>query len=196
MAISKANISFYSRQGLWSLFLMCALPLHIWTIILAFRDFSWVTDRTNSWDAIGVMSYGLVFTFVESIAVFIASTALGILISNKWKEKRRIALSSVLIIVLSLWAMANHLYFLLETSLPSQIIGFFVGFDHPLRALYVVILILVTPTFLVPVYFLLKSEKFFQFIQEGIERLSLLMTLYLFLDLAALAVVLIRNIRG
>jgi len=175
---------------------MCALPLHIWTIILAFRDFSWVTDRTNSWDAIGVMSYGLVFTFVESIAVFIAATALGVLISNKWQEKRRIALSSILIIVLSLWAMANHLYFLLETSLPPQIIGFFVGFDHPLRVLYVVIIILVTPTFLVPAYFLLKSEKFFQFIQEGIERLSLLMTLYLFLDLAALAVVLIRNIRG
>lgn len=195
MATSKANIRFYSRQGLWSLFLMCALPLHIWTIILAFRDFSWVMDRTNSWDAIGVMSYGLVFTFVESIAVFIAATALGVLISNKWQEKRRIALSSILIIVLSLWAMANHLYFLLETSLLPQMIGFFVGFDHPLRVLYVVILILVTPTFLVPVYFLLKSEKFFQFIQESIERLSLLMTLYLFLDLAALAVVLIRNIR-
>ena len=60
----------YTRQGLWSLFLMCAFPLHAWTLILAFRDISWLTDRTNAWDAVGVTSYGLVFAFVESMVLF------------------------------------------------------------------------------------------------------------------------------
>ena len=63
----------YSKQGLWNLFLICAFPLHVWTIILAFRDFSWVTERTNSWDALGVVSYGLIFALIESVAVFLVA---------------------------------------------------------------------------------------------------------------------------
>src|SRR5512141_1446140 len=71
----------YTRQGLWSLFLMCAFPLHVWALILAFRDVSWVTERTNSWDAVGVVAYGLLFTLVESVLVFGIMTLLGFLIS-------------------------------------------------------------------------------------------------------------------
>lgn len=196
MAISNANSKFYSRQGLWSLFLICALPLHIWTFILAFRDFSWVTERTNSWDAIGVMSYGLIFTFVESIVIFAASTILGLLISKKWNEKKRITVSGILIIVLSLWAMINHLYFLNNYSIPPYVIALLAGLNHPLRALYAFSLVLVMPTFLLPIYFILRSEKFFQIMQEIFERLYLLMNIYLFIDLSAVVIILIRNFRG
>lgn len=196
MATSSTNVKFYSQRGLWSLFLICALPLHFWTFILAFRDFSWVTERTNSWDAIGVMSYGLIFTFVEGIAIFAASTILGLLISKKWNEKRRITVSGVLIIVLSLWAMVNHLYFLNNYTVPTNAIAFLAGFNHPLRAIYAFSLLLVTPTFLLPIYFVLRSEKFFQIIQDVFERFYLLMNIYLFIDLAALVIILIRNFRG
>lgn len=196
MAIFNTSGKFYSRRGLWSLFLICALPLHIWTFILAFRDFSWVTERTNSWDAVGVVSYGLVFTFFESLAVFAASTILGLLISKKWDENRRIAVSSVLVIVISLWAMVNDLYFLNNYSLPSYVLAFLGGFGHPLRVLYVFCFLFVTPTFMLPVYFVLRSEKFLQMTRAVVERLSLLMNIYLFIDLAALAIILIRNIRG
>lgn len=172
---------------------MSALPLHIWTFILAFNDFSWVTERTDSWDAIGVIAYGLIFALVESLVIFLAFAILGFLVSKKWEEKRRVALSSILVIVVSLWAIVGHLYFLRGISIPPQVIGFFAGFDHPLRILYVATLLLVIPTFVIPTYLVLVSEKFFRFIQESIERLSLLMTLYLPIDLAALVIVIIRN---
>ena len=68
----------YSRQGLWSLFLTCAFPLHFWTLILVFRDISWLTDRTNAWDAIGVASYGMIFAFTESVVIFLVAALLGI----------------------------------------------------------------------------------------------------------------------
>ena len=67
--MAKLILGRYTRQGLWTLFLMCALPLHIWTLILAFRDLPWLTDRTNAWDAFGVMSYGLIFALVEHPAL-------------------------------------------------------------------------------------------------------------------------------
>lgn len=196
MAISKGNDKFFSRPGLWSLFLICALPLHIWTFILAFRDFSWVTERTNSWDALGVVSYGLIFTFFESIAVFITSVFLGLFISRKWDEKKRLAVSVVLITIISIWAMVNHLYFLNGAPALQNVITFFTKFDHPLRALYVGSFLLVTPTFLFPVYFVFRSEVFFRIVQYLVERLSVLMSLYLVVDLAALAIILIRNLRG
>ena len=196
MATSNVHARFYSGQGLKSLFLMCALPLHIWTFILAFRDFSWVSDRTNSWDSIGVLSYGLVFALIESIAVFIIIVILGLLVSKKWEENRRITLLSLYIIILSIWAMVSHLYFLMEISPPPQIINIIIGFTHPLRSIYAITFSLLASTFLIPSYLILQLKKPYQFIKDGLDRLSLLMTLYLFFDFAALIVILIRNIRG
>ncbi len=194
MATFNATLRFYSRQGLWSLFLMSALPLHIWTFILTFNDFSWVTERTDSWDAVGVMAYGLIFALVESVIIFFAFAILGLLISKKWGEKRRIALLSILVTIVSLWAIAGHIYFFRESSMPPQVIAFFVGFDHPLRVLYSVALLIVVPTILIPTYFVLASDKFFRFVEASIERLSTLMILYLVVDIAAGVILLIRNI--
>ncbi|MBE0684058.1 MAG: hypothetical protein IH589_19320 [Anaerolineales bacterium] len=194
MATFNATLRFYSRQGLWSLFLMSALPLHIWTFILTFNDFSWVTERTDSWDAVGVMAYGLIFALVESVVIFFAFAILGLLISKKWGEKRRIALLSILVTIVSLWAIAGHIYFFRESSMPPQVIAFFVGFDHPLRVLYSVALLIVVPTILSPTYFVLASDKFFRFVEASIERLSTLMILYLVVDIAAGVILLIRNI--
>lgn len=194
MATFNATLRFYSRQGLWSLFLMSALPLHIWTFILTFNDFSWVTERTDSWDAVGVMAYGLIFALVESVVIFFAFAILGLLISKKWGGKRRIALLSILVTIVSLWAIAGHIYFFRESSMPPQVIAFFVGFDHPLRVLYSVTLLIVVPTILIPTYFVLASDKFFRFVEASIERLSTLMILYLVVDIAAGVILLIRNI--
>jgi len=184
----------YSRQGLWSLFLMCAFPLHVWTIILAFRDFSWVTERTNAWDAIGVISYGMVFALIESLAVFLVAVLLGFMVSRKFDEGRRIALLSVLVLITALWAMASQVYFLWGISLPEQMMRFLAQSGHPVRVLYAASLALVLPTVLIPAFLVLKSNKVFNFVRELTERLSLLTMFYLVLDVGGLVIVLIRNL--
>ena len=184
----------YSKQGLWSLFLICAFPLHVWTIILAFRDFSWVTERTNSWDAVGVVSYGLIFTFLESVVIFLVAVLLGFLISKKWNEDRRITLMGLLVLITSLWAMGGYLYFMLQMSLPGETINFLVDQARPLRFLYAVSLALVGLTVAIPAYFVLRSEKFFKGVQGLFERLSLLTLFYLFFDFVGLVIVIVRNV--
>ncbi|MBE7435633.1 MAG: hypothetical protein HS100_17080 [Anaerolineales bacterium] len=190
MAISK----YYSRQGLWTLFLMCALPLHIWTFILAFRDFDWVAARTNSWDAVGVIAYGLLFAFIESAIVFFVVVLLGFFVSNKWGEKRRVGLMSALIIILSLWSIFNQYYFLNELDTPAWLVSLAAATGRPLVTLYAVALAASAISILFPVWFILKSDKVLGFVHESIDRLSILMLLYLFFDAAALVVVLIRNL--
>jgi hypothetical protein len=184
----------YSKQGLWSIFLICAFPLHLWTIILAFRDFSWVSERTNSWDAVGVLSYGLIFAFIESAAVFLVTILLGFLVSKKWEEKRRNTLLGSLVLITSLWAMASYLFFILNMSISGNTIGFLVNLAHPLRFLYAVSLALVGLTVVIPTYFVLRSEKFFKGLQGLFERLSLLTLFYLFFDVVGLVIVVIRNV--
>ena len=188
------NKTWYTRQGLWSLFLICALPIHLWTLILAVKDFSWVSERTNAWDAIGVLSYGMVFAFVESLAVTLAAVLLGFLISRQWEQGRRIALLSTLVLIAALWAMAGQLYFLWGISIPGTILGFLAGTGHPVRVLYAVGLALVTPTVLIPAYLVLESDRVFQAVQEFSGRLALLAGLYLLIDAVCLVILVARNL--
>lgn len=172
---------------------MTALPLHIWTIVLAFRDFDWISARTNSWDAIGVVAYGLIAAILESLIIFSVVTVLGFLVSTKWEEKRRITFMSAMIIVLSLWSIFNQSYFLNTWHLPAWLINLSTQTGRPLVTLYALAILITTASFIIPAYLILRSNKAMEILQEGIERLSLLMTLYLVFDSAALILVLIRN---
>lgn len=184
----------YSKQGLWGLFLICAFPIHVWTIILAFRDFSWVAERTNSWDAVGLVSYGLIFAFIESVLVFLTAVLLGLLVSRKWTEDRRIALVGTLVFITSLWAMVAYLYFMLHITLPGGTILFFASLAHPLRVIYAISLASVIVTVGFPAYLVLRSEKFLHGIRGFFERISTLTLFYLFFDVIGLVIVIIRNI--
>jgi hypothetical protein len=184
----------YSKKGLWSLFLICAFPLHLWTLIFAFRDISWLTERTNLWDAIGVVSYGMIFAFVESVVIFLVLALLGLILPAHWYSDRRIAFLSLLILLTSVWGMISQLLLVWRVPLPIQAIQFLRSSNHPLRMLYAACLAVVTPTILIPVYLFIKSKKSIAFMQDLMERLSLLATFYLFFDFVGLIIVIIRNI--
>ena len=185
---------FYSRQGLWTLFLMSALPIHVWTIILALRDFDWASTRTNSWDAVGIISYGLLFAVLESLVLFIAATILGFFVSGKWEEKKRISLLSAWVIILSLWSIFTQTYFLAEMSPPNWVVAFCIQTGRPLVALYLIALIFSFLLFSIPAFFILRSDKALKITREVIDRLSLLMALYLVMDAAGLVIVIVRNL--
>jgi len=185
---------YYSKQDLWSLFLMCAFPLHLWTLLLAFRDISWVAERTNFGDAIGVVSYGMIFAFLESLLLFIFASLLGILIPQRWGRDKRLAVISMLVFVLAIWAMVPQLYGLQAWSMPDALPAFLGASAHPLRYLYILILAFVVPTVLLPILTIYRSEKTLATILDMMGRVSLLTMFYLLLDFAALIVVIIRNI--
>lgn len=184
----------YSKQGLLTLFLMCSLPLHVWTLILAFRDVSWISERTNFGDALGVISYGLIFAFIESLVVFLFFAALGYFIPAKWSEDKRVSLLSILATVAALWAIFNQAYFVWGFSAPASFIAFFARQSHPLRFLYAFALAAVSLSMITPALFMLRSDKFYTTIQSIMDRLVVLAGFYIFLDFLALIVVVVRNI--
>ena len=145
------------------------------------------------WDAIGVVSYGLVNVFIESLLFFVTITLLGLLVSTRWNENRRVALLSVLALVTALWSIEGQAYFVWGSYLPAQFLRYVASTEHPLRLLYAAALTIVVPTVVIPVYLVLQSDRFLNLVQGFIERISLLTVLYLFLDLLAIIIILIRN---
>ena len=187
------NLKRYSKQGLWSLFLVCAFPLHFWTLTLSIGDMSWAVQRTNLWDAIGLVSYGLIYALAECIIIFCIVTLIGFIVPQHWNVDKRIALLSLLFLLTSLWAIIAQLFFLWNVSLPIPLLKFLSQSDHPLRMVYVGICVVVFPSILLPLILFMKSSKAVSFMKDVIERLSLLSMFYLFLDLIGLTIVLIRN---
>jgi hypothetical protein len=190
LAISK----YYQKKGLWLLFSATAFLIHVWAILLIFQDLSWLAERTNMWDAIGVGAYGLVVALMESVFLFLVAFILGFLVSTKWDPIKRISLMGTLVIIVSIWAILGQLSFMLGWSLPAAWIQTLAHTAHPLRILYLIAMTLVGLTVLLPVYAQLKSDKLSQMTYEFFDRLAMLVVLYLVLDFASIVIIIIRNL--
>ncbi len=184
----------FSKTGLWQLFIATAFPLHVWAIVLILMDLSWIAERTNYWDAIGVASYGLMFALFESLIFFTVLVLIGFVLPKSWKESKRVSLLGTLLLVTAIWAMIGQLYFLLELSFPPRVIQFLVGQEHPLWFLYGGFFLVVAPTVFLAAYFAAYSEKYQKSFLALIDRLSPLMGLYIFLDLVGIVIVIVRNL--
>ncbi len=193
MDISNSEKRFL-KTGLWQLFVATAFPLHVWAIVLILMDLSWVAERTNYWDAIGVASYGLMFALFESLVFFVILVLIGFVLPRKWKEIKCIALLGTLLVVTALWAIIGQLYFLLDLSFPVSLILFLAGQEHPLWILYGGLFLIVAPTVTFAAFAATYSEKYQIVFLALLDRLSPLMGLYIFLDIIGIVIVIIRNL--
>ena len=184
----------YTRQGLWSLFLTCVFPQHLWTLIFAFRDMSWLISRTNLWDAIGNASYAMVYAFLECLAIFCVFTLLGLFTPKHWEVNRRIAFMALLFFIATIWGMISQLLYLWNIWPPLPMMQFIANTGRPLLVTYLISLAVVVPTVALPVFIFMRSKKALPSLLDIMDRLSLLSILYLFLDAIGLVIVLIRNI--
>ncbi|RME08009.1 MAG: hypothetical protein D6803_02405 [Anaerolineae bacterium] len=183
-----------SKSALWSLFLMSAFPTHVWTILLAMQDFSWVSERTNAWDAIGVGAYGLLVALAESVFVFVITLLLNFLLPRRWESDRRLAALTGLIFLAAGAAIANQTYFLLGARVPGWLFAFLLRSGHPLRILVGAAVLMALALTVGLLYQTGRSERFVAGMQTVVDRLGVLMSLYLLLDLGSLMVVVIRNV--
>jgi hypothetical protein len=143
---------------------------------------------------VGVLSYGLLFAFVESVLLFLVAAVLGLIIPRRWEPDRRIAVLSALVLILTLWAMVEQLFFLMNVQVHDAIIDLLVRSGHPLRIMYPAILGIVGASFLLPVWAIWRTSRGARVMGALIDRLGLLAILYLVFDAAALVIVIIRNV--
>jgi hypothetical protein len=174
--------------------MVCAFPVHLWFLLMVFMDFGWVGLRTNIWDAIGLVSYSLFLALIETVFVFLAAVLAGRLLPAGWESQRRLSLLGLLVLVLSAWSIAAKAFGFFGIRVPAGLLDVLASVEHPLRLLWGFVLMMVLLSVVLPVFWMLRKPQASQAVMSFFDRLVLLSSLYIFLDFAGLAVILIRNL--
>ncbi len=188
--------SMYTKGDLLILFLVCAFLQHAWALFLSFRDFDWITERTNQWDAVGNIAYASLIALADTIFLFLIILVMSLLVHKIFSVKTRLAIMSVIVLITSLWFIFEQGFYLIGGNMPQPILDFLVNSSHPYRIFIGVILILVISSFILPIFFILRSEKFTNGTISFLERISLLSGLYLFIDVIGIGIIIYRNVKG
>lgn len=195
--MTQKDISYrrvFSPVFSWKLFLVCAFPLHVWTLLMAFRDFAWVAARTYPWDAVGLVAYALLVALLETTAAFALVGLAGLILPRGWDLNRRLAMLGSMFWVVAAWSILSKIFTALDSPLPPWFFNFLGAFGHPLRILWGLAFALVAVSAVLPAWLILKRTSAVQAISNIFDRISLLSGFYLILDLIGIVIIGIRNI--
>ncbi len=185
----------YTFPALIQLFLVCVFPTHLWALLLSFRDVTWVAERTRAWDAVSLVAYALLFSLLETIVIFFVLLLLDLLLPRLWPIQQRVIFIGTMFLILAVWGVISQLYFIsAEPPIPTAAIGFLVRAGHPWRIVWAVLLPVVVLSFAWPAYWVIRSQKTRAAIKSFFDRLTVLSSVYLFLDVIGIVIVAIRNI--
>ena len=185
----------FDRSDWFKLFLVCAFPLHLWTILMVFRDVNWVAERTTSWDAVGFSGYALFYTLIESLLLFGFIALLGFIIPKNWNLTLRFVVLSLVAFILAGWSIMEQLILIVFWGWLRHLADTLTFlFTSPWSA-YVIFAGLIVISVTVPLLLLRKYPGLQEKVYSVLERLTLLSGLYLFIDVIGMVIILIRNIK-
>ena len=192
----KTTDSKFNRSDWFRLFLICAFPLHLWTILMVFRDVNWVAERTTSWDALGFSGYALFYTLIESVMLFGFVSLLSLLVPKMWNKTLRFSTLSLVAFALAGWSIMEQLILIVFWGRLQRLAASLTFLAKTPWTSQLIFVLLIVISFTIPLLLLRKNRA----IQEGffsiLQRLTLLSGLYIFLDTIGIVLIIYRNITG
>lgn len=179
--------------GLWQIFVGTAFPIHIWAIILLLRDIAWVAERTNYWDAAGVVGYGLVFSLVESLLIWIVLVLIGSLMTRGWPTNKRVSLLTILFLLSIIWIIIGQFMVTIELPIYLKLSNYLFSRQNPGEYFYGCLILIISPSVLLSAFIAAYSQRFQIGFLAVLDRITPLMILYLGLDGLGLMTIIIRN---
>lgn len=186
----------FDRSDWFKLFLVCAFPLHLWTILMVFRDVNWVAERTTSWDAVGFSGYALFYTLIESLLLFGFTALLGLIIPKNWNLTLRFEVLSLVAFILAGWSIMEQLILIVFWGWLRHLANTITFLITQPWSAYVIFAGLIVISVTVPLLLLRKYKGLQIKVYSVLERLTLLSGLYLFLDFIGIIIIIIRNIKA
>lgn len=189
----------YSLKRILQIFLACAFPIHVWSLLMVLQDVAWIADRTQVIDAFSYAAYSLLFALVESMVVFLILMILSPLAYSYWKKDEMAAAMISLYYVVVLWAVALQIYYYYKEKIPELddviVNKFFIGGALITQwMLMIVLFLLVIASVILPVVMLQRWHRFAPAMNEFISRVTVLTSFYLVFDLFGICLILIRNL--
>lgn len=187
------------KENLSSLFLACVFPIHLWSLVIVFRNIENVITRsTNFFDGLGYASYSLLLALFESVLLFMLLWLLSALFPKRWPQEARLLQLVWLAWVMPAWAALAQLYQYWFYPWQQKLIDHFFLWLTYRRAFNPIVLVLILLLIVVsvawPLLLLLKNKRFMQILHKLIERVKILSYFYLVLDAMALLLVIFRNV--
>lgn len=180
------------RQQIWTLFLICSVPVNLWSILLLLRDYDWVLEQFSFDVYLGYAGYALVGALLESVILAGVLFLLGILVSPNWGADTRKVVLIVSLGVVTLWAVAGQVYFLLLESPPGWMAWILLRMPYHRNEAMIALWGLVISSAVLPIFFVLKGSRLKTRILAFTDRLMVLARFYLALDGLALIWVIFR----
>ncbi len=190
----KVTSQHFKAGDRFKLFLVCAFPLHVWTILMALRDVSWVAERTTPWDSLGFSAYALLYTLAESLLLFVFILLLSLLIPKNWPITLRFTALSLLAFALAGWSIIEQLILVLGYDSLVRWLSPLTFLHHSPGIGQAITALIVAVSVAVPLLLLRRYEKMQNGFFALLDRLTMLSGLYLFLDLLAIFLIVYRNL--
>lgn len=190
----------YPLQALYRLFAICAFPIHAWAILMILNDVGWIEVRLELFDTIGYAAYVLLFSLAESLLIFIFVLALSLPGSLVWPREKLHALSGGLYLNAALAGFITQVYLFykeIHPNLDKQILKS-LPFSDRLDQILILLaagLVVFVPV-LVQAYYVPRSEKFTTWMNDMLEKIVILSSVYLGLDVLAILLIIARNLFG
>ena len=161
---------------------------------MVLRDITWVAERTNAWDAVGLVAYALVFALLESLVVFIGAFILTWLAPRRWSGDVLLVRMALFVLTFEIWAIISQLLSTFSPGLPLSTAQSLANFQPTLSIIYIFAGVLVALSLIIPLFLLTRYPRFERSFLELTDRLVTLTVLYLVLDFVAILVLIARNI--
>jgi hypothetical protein len=190
------------RPYLFKLFIIIALPIHIWSIFQTFNNAAWVASRTRWWDALGYGAYAQMYALIESFLIFLVAVPFFFMLKkNRTSDKALAVIAFTYLAIVALWVfraiMINRTAD--EFFLDSYINHLADEGKWRKRYRYGAVLLasgLLGLPVVLAAFLSNRAKKAEKFVLSLIDRFEILMYLFLTLDVAGIVLVIIRNIQG
>ena len=172
MAIFKGR---FTSEDLLHLFVFCAFPIHVWTIVNMFRDVPSWTLYMRQWELISTVAYMLTFALLETLIILTPILILGFLLPKKWVSTVFVPWVGVMLV---------------EGALAAIAFQFAIMQHSPKRNLIILTAIVLG----ISTVAVLRFPKIGEVLRSIAGRLTVLTFLYFFFDLVGLVIVIVRNL--
>ncbi len=180
MATFKQRLA--PRNEYIKLFLVAAFPVHVWAILIMLTRASSYIQALSSSQAVAATAYILSYTLLESLFVFLILFLLSLAFPARLLGSRMIPLGTLFVFVASLTAAMIHLFGVLKIN----------QFNYNEWA--ILWGVLGATALIVSIYWINQGEKFPSAMEYLADKLAVLSTLYVSIDLIGVLIVLIRNV--
>lgn len=183
-----------NKKELLQLFLTIGFPIHTWSIIQVLYDIEWVYEQQGGGILIGYIAYSMVFALFETIVLFIFFLLLSLFFPKKWAGQYTFIVLCQWVFILSLWGVANIIYFVLIKSPPKFLSWVLLRVAYHQELGFTILLITIVLSIVLPLILSIRYEKIRSGTIAIIDRIILLSILYLVFDFIGVIIIFIRNI--